>query len=63
MAFPGITEIALIVGIAILALLIGPKKLPEFAESLGKSKKAYRESMKEAEEASPEDEGEVEEAE
>lgn len=45
----GNTEI-LLLGAAILALIIGPKKLPELARSLGESKKEYKESMQEASE-------------
>lgn len=46
----GPTEIVL-VGAALLALVIGPKKLPELARSLGESKKEFKKSMKEADEA------------
>lgn len=46
----GINE-ALIIGLALVALVVGPKKLPELARSLGESKKEYRESMEEAEAA------------
>ncbi|WEL19801.1 hypothetical protein SVXNc_0794 [Candidatus Nanohalococcus occultus] len=35
---------------AIVALVLGPKKLPELAGSLGESKKEFRKSMKEADE-------------
>lgn len=40
----------LLVAAAVLALLIGPKKLPELAGALGESKKEFKKSMKEAEE-------------
>lgn len=46
----GPTEIVL-VGAALLALVIGPKKLPELARSLGESKKEFKKSMKEADDA------------
>lgn len=49
MAFIGLNE-AILIGVIVLALIIGPKKLPEFARSLGESKKEYKKSMKEAEE-------------
>jgi TatA/E family protein of Tat protein translocase len=50
MAIVGLNE-ALLIGAVILALIIGPKKLPELARSIGQSKKAYNKSMKEAEDA------------
>lgn len=50
-------EIVLI-GAAILALLIGPKKLPELAGALGESKKEFKKSMKEAEDMDMEEESE-----
>lgn len=49
MAIVGLNE-ALLIGAAILALIIGPKKLPELAGAIGKSKKEFRKSMREAEE-------------
>lgn len=59
----GLNE-AVLVGAAVLALILGPKKLPQLARSIGESKKEYRASMKEAEEvvdeASPGAEEEVE---
>jgi sec-independent protein translocase protein TatA len=44
----GSTEIILIV--AVLFLLFGASRLPQLAKSLGQSRKAFREGMKEAEE-------------
>lgn len=44
----GTTEIILIV--AVLFLLFGATRLPQLAKSLGQSRKAFREGMKEAEE-------------
>ncbi|WP_347721633.1 twin-arginine translocase TatA/TatE family subunit [Candidatus Nanohalococcus occultus] len=45
----GPSELLLVAG-AIVALVLGPKKLPELAGSLGESKKEFRKSMKEADE-------------
>lgn len=63
MSMIGPPEMVLIAA-AIAALILGPKKLPELARSLGESKKEYRQSMKEAEEikedAKPDVEGELE---
>ncbi|MFB6159092.1 MAG: twin-arginine translocase TatA/TatE family subunit [Candidatus Nanohalobium sp.] len=63
MGFVGLNE-ALLLGAAVLALVLGPKKLPELARSLGESKKEFRKSMKEADEAveevKPDAESEVE---
>lgn len=50
MAFIGLNE-ALLIGAALIALILGPKKLPELARSIGQSKKEYKKSMKEADEA------------
>ena len=51
----GTTEIILIV--AVLFLLFGASRLPQLAKSIGKSKRAFREGLEEAEkEASLEDE-------
>lgn len=54
----------LLIAAAIFALLIGPKKLPQLARSLGESKKEYKKSMKEAEEVgeevAPDPESEIE---
>ena len=50
MAFVGLNE-AILIGAAVLVLIIGPKKLPELARSIGRSKQAYKESMQEADEA------------
>ena len=44
----GPTEIILIV--AVLFLLFGASRLPQLAKSLGQSRKAFRDGMKEAEE-------------
>lgn len=44
----GTTEILLIV--AVLFLLFGASRLPQLARSLGQSRKAFREGMREAEE-------------
>ncbi len=44
----GTTEIILIV--AVLFLLFGATRLPQLAKSLGQSRKAFREGMREAEE-------------
>jgi Sec-independent protein translocase protein TatA len=50
MALLGLNEIVLI-GAAVIALVLGPKKLPELARAIGQSKQAYSESMQEADEA------------
>jgi len=59
----GLNEMVLI-GAAVLALILGPKKLPELARSIGNSKKEYKKSMKEADQAvedmKPEAEKEIE---
>lgn len=44
----GTTEIILIV--AVLFLLFGASRLPELARAIGKSRRAFREGMREAEE-------------
>ena len=44
----GTTEIIMIV--VVLFLLFGATKLPQLAKSLGQSRKAFREGMREAEE-------------
>ena len=44
----GTTEIILIV--AVLFLLFGATRLPQLAKSLGQSRKAFREGLREAEE-------------
>ena len=63
MALVGPTELVLI-GAAVVALIFGPKKLPELARSLGESKKGFKKSMKEADdvadEATPDVGGQVE---
>lgn len=45
------TNEAILIGAAIIALILGPKKLPELAKAIGNSKKEYKKSMKEADEA------------
>lgn len=58
MALLGLNE-AVLIGAAAIALLLGPKKLPELARAIGKSKQEYTKSMAEAketaEEVAPED--------
>ena len=49
----GTTEILLIV--AVLFLLFGATRLPQLAKSLGQSRKAFKEGMREAEEEERED--------
>ena len=53
MSFIGLNE-AILVGGAILALILGPKKLLELAGALGKSKQEYKTSMQEANNAAEE---------
>jgi TatA/E family protein of Tat protein translocase len=53
MALLGPPEILLVVA-AIVALVLGPKKLPQLARSLGESKKEFNKSMKEAEDVKDE---------
>lgn len=48
MALVGTTEL-LLIGAGLVALVVGPKKLPEMARSLGRSKKEFYKSMEEAE--------------
>ena len=50
----GTTEIILIV--AVLFLLFGASRLPQLAKSLGQSRKAFKEGMREAEEEERRDE-------
>ena len=50
----GTTEILLIV--AVLFLLFGASRLPQLAKSLGQSRKAFKEGMREAEEEEREEE-------
>ena len=45
----GTTEIILVV--AVLFLLFGASRLPQLAKSLGQSRKAFKEGLREAEEA------------
>lgn len=49
MPFIGLNE-AIVIGAVVLALVLGPKKLPELARSIGIAKKEYAETMQEAEE-------------
>jgi sec-independent protein translocase protein TatA len=49
----GTTEIILIV--AVLFLLFGASRLPQLAKSLGQSRKAFKEGMREAEEEEAEE--------
>lgn len=63
MSFIGPNE-AILIGAALVALVLGPKKLPQLARALGDSKKEYKKSMKEAddvvEDATPDAESEME---
>ena len=52
----GTTELILIV--AVLFLLFGASRLPQLAKSLGQSRKAFKEGMKEAEDDYEEEEEE-----
>jgi len=45
MSFIGPTE-ALVIALAVLALILGPKKLPELAASIGEARKEFKQSMK-----------------
>ena len=49
MPFIGLNE-TILIGAGALLLILGPKKLPELARSLGKSKQEYKKSMQEADE-------------
>jgi len=64
--FIGANE-AILIGAALVALILGPKKLPELAKAIGNSKKEYKKSMKEAnevvDEAKPSAEEEMKEIE
>lgn len=53
MSLLGMNEMV-IIGAAIIALILGPKKLPELARSLGRSKQEYNKSMAEAKKATEE---------
>lgn len=50
MALLGLNE-AVLIGAAAIALILGPKKLPELARAIGQSKQEYSKSMKEAQNA------------
>lgn len=50
MALLGLNE-AVLIGAAAIALILGPKKLPELARAIGQSKQEYQESMEEAQSA------------
>lgn len=47
---PGLGGWELILIVAVLFLLFGASRLPQLAKSLGQSRKAFREGMREAEE-------------
>lgn len=53
----GSTEIILIV--AVLFLLFGASRLPQLAKSLGQSRKAFKEGMREAEEEEAAERGKI----
>lgn len=53
MSLVGLNEIILITAV-LIALIVGPKKLPELARALGESKKELKNAMGEAEDASEE---------
>jgi sec-independent protein translocase protein TatA len=53
----GTTEIILIV--AVLFLLFGASRLPQLAKSLGQSRKAFKEGMREAEEEEQEEKAQL----
>ncbi len=61
----GLNE-AVLIGAAAIALILGPKKLPELARAIGQSKQEYQESMQEAQAAvddvAPEADAELESA-
>lgn len=59
MSFIGLNELILVAA-GIVALILGPKKLPELARSFGEAKKEFKESMREADEVSMDAESEVE---
>ncbi|MEO8042634.1 MAG: twin-arginine translocase TatA/TatE family subunit [Acidobacteriota bacterium] len=53
----GTTEIILVV--AVLFLLFGASRLPQLAKSLGQTRKAFKEGMKEAEEEERAEKGQM----
>ena len=53
----GTTEIILVV--AVLFLLFGASRLPQLAKSLGQSRKAFKEGMREAEEEEAAERGKI----
>ena len=53
----GSTEIILVV--AVLFLLFGASRLPQLAKSLGQSRKAFKEGMREAEEEEAAERGKI----
>lgn len=54
------TNEAIMIGAALVALVLGPKKLPELARAIGNSKKEYKESMEEAKQVGKEIEPDAE---
>lgn len=57
----GVPELLII--LAVILLIFGPKNLPKLGSALGKTVKNLREGMGEGEEAAEDEEAEVEEAE
>lgn len=60
MSLVGLNEIILITAV-LIALILGPKKLPELARALGESKREFKKSMKSVDEVSEEVEETAEE--